>query len=250
MKNKKKNQISKRVVILSNTTYGCSIDNDITQIGIISGAIAKVLPTAVFKGNDLDNPDDMAHLISDSTRLVVIQYANKFNPENISFLLKKRPDVSILMLARVPIRDLGPNQFSVFPNPKAAAWTRLFIDLELEMEKLEVDRFYSALVYMAQLYLARGIVESLETNCEDIISLKEAAGMEFIDYIKSEIESGVDNSYVQVLEDYNYGGDRVETIDLETFKKLVKDYAKVNKINMVESQTIGDESFRFEYVKR
>jgi len=248
--NNPEDQISKRVVCLANTTYGCSIDDDITQISLIASALAKIVPTAFFEAYELEDPDGVAHIVSDSTRLVVIEDANKFKPENIQALLKKRPDVKILILSSVPFKDLGVSQFSIFPSPKAAAWTRLFVDLGMEMEKLEVDRFYSAMVYMAQLYLDRGIVESLETNCEEILSLKEEAGMGFIDYMKSKIEPGVDYSYAQVLEDYNYGGDRGETIDLETFKRWTGEYANIVKISMVETQTIGDESFLFESVKR
>jgi len=242
--------IAKRVVFLSNSTYICAIDKNITQISLIASALAKIVPTAFFEGNDLDDPDHVARIVSDSTRLVVFADVTKCNPDHIKAILEKRSDVKILILSSVPFKDLGVNQFSIFPSQKAAAWTRLFVDLGMEMEKLEVDRFYTALVYMAQMYLARGIVESLETNCEGMISLVNEAGREFIQYIKSEIEPGVNYSYVQILEDYNYGGDTVETIDLETFKKLVRDYAKVTKISMVETQTIGDESFRYEYVKR
>jgi len=250
MKNKTKKQISNRVIFLSNTTYGCLITEDIVQLALIAGAIAKITPTVFFDAYELEDPDGVVHIASDSTRLAVFSDVSKINPDHIEAILERRPNLKILILSCVRFKDLGVNQFSIFPSQKAAAWTRLFIDLEMEMEKLEVDRFYSAMVYMAQLYLARGIVESLETNCEEILSLKEEAGMEFMDFMKSEIEPGVDYSYVQVLEDYNYVGDRVETIDLETFKRWTGEYAKVAKISMVETQTIGDESFRFEYVKR
>jgi len=239
-------QISNRVVFVSNTTYGCSIHEEIVHLSLIIGAITKILPTAFFKAYQFEDPDGVVHIVSDSTRLLVFSDVTEWNPDHLHAILDKCPNVKICILSCVPFKDLGIKQFSVFPSPKAAAWPRLYIDLGMGMDKLEVDRFYSAMLYMAQLYLARGIVDSMDTNCEGIISLYEEAGMEFIDYMESEIHPKIDCSYIQLLEDYNYGGDQDETIDLETFKRWVRDYAKVYKISIVETKTIGDESFRFE----
>lgn len=246
MRNNSRNQFGKRLIILTNATYGCTLYEGEFHNRLIAKAIEKFKKTKALDASYLEDLEDMLMMIPFDTEFLVIKNAINWNPDPIRKILESFPGLNICLLADVPFEDQGAIQFSAFPAKKEAGWVKLLLDLKMEIGKQELDKFYSLMIYNAQFYLNRGLVGAANMNCPGMAKLIEDTDREFILFMQKSTKACVDYSWIQMLEGYNYGGASVQRIDMRTFKQWIRRYAEFAHFNVIESMSIADETFRFE----
>lgn len=239
-----------RLFILADTTYGCYLNDGDSHTRLIVKAIAKFRKTKVLDATYLDDPMDALTMVSEDMQFLIFKNVTTCDKEKISLILENRLGMKICLLAKLPFEDQGDYQFSAFPATREAGWIRLLLDLNMDMEKLELDKFFSLMAYIAQFYLDRGLVDSPDINCTGMIQLINETCREFVLFMKKFTKVREDNSWVQKLEHYNSPGFSSESIDMRTFKYWVAKYAKVANFDMIETATIAEEIFRFEFAER
>jgi len=241
----------RRVVFLSNTANGFIAHHEIIHITSMLGGIAERIPTKFLGELDLASPDIVADDVTDDVRLLLYTNVTKWKAEKIQSILEKCPNVVICIISAVPINELEVNKFSAFNAPEEDGWPSFFINSG--MEKREQETLCYILECVAQFYLAPGLVNFLETHDGGILassqridSLEDEAGDLFVQFLRDETEPERNYYYVKMLEKSN---DFIENekphIEMESFKKWVKEYASVAKLKLVETQTNIGEAFRF-----
>jgi hypothetical protein len=241
----------RRVVLLSNTANGFIAHHDIIHITTMLGGIAERVPTKFLGELDLASPDIVADDVTVDIRLLLFTNVTKWKAEKIQSILGKCPNVVICIISAVPLNELEVNKFSAFNAPEEDGWSGFFIDSGIE--KREQKTLCDILEDVAQFYLAPGLVNFLETHDggilatrERIHTLEDEAGDLFVQFLHDKTEPDRNYYYDQMLEKSNdFIGHEKPPIDMVSFKKWVKEYARVAKLRLLETQTNNGEAFRF-----
>jgi len=248
------NQFYKRVVFLSESPYGFLEHTDVMHVTSMLSAVADTVPTMFVGERDLAGPDILADDVTDNIRLLLCTNVIKWKPEKILAVLEKCPNVVICIVSPIPLSQLDVNKFSAFSAPEEDGWPGFFMDLRMELTDYEKWRVSYFLETVAHLYLAPGLVNYLETHdggilatSERIDSLGEEAGDLLVQFLREEIKPDKNHYYVKMLGEANdFVGSEKPPIGMESFKKWIKEYARLAKLRLVETQTNDGERFRFE----
>jgi hypothetical protein len=243
-------QFFKRVVFLSESANGFLEHTDIIHITTMLAGIARRVPTMFVEERDIKWFDSDQEILAKHVRLLLFTNVSSCNPADIYAILEKCPNLVICILSLVPLDQLDVNKFSAFQAPKEDGWSGFFADLG--MEKQEEDMLCQVLEWVAHLYLAPGLVNFLETHdggilatYKDIRSLETEAGDLFVQFLSEEIQPYKNYFYDQELRKSNdFIGREEPPIGMESFKKWLKEYARVAKLILVETQTNKGEAFR------